>query len=150
MIEVIKGDLLLADTKAICQQVNCQGVMGAGLAKEIADRYPNVKRHYLEFCAAADDPAKLLGEVHAVLRDPAPFDVLNIFGQLSYGRQRGVTYTDYDALERAFFEVNRMYAGMSVAFPWRFGCGLAGGDWTVVMNLILACMQDCRVKVYIP
>ena len=41
-IPVIRGDILRSDTDIIVQQVNCQGVMGAGLAKQIASQYPEV------------------------------------------------------------------------------------------------------------
>ena len=43
MLQIIKGDLLEADVFAICHQVNCQNVMGAGLAKAIATKWPKVK-----------------------------------------------------------------------------------------------------------
>lgn len=34
----------------ICQQVNCKGVMGAGLAMQIRSQWPVVYQRYLEFC----------------------------------------------------------------------------------------------------
>ena len=37
MIEYIKGDILNVTEGIIVQQVNCKGVMGAGLAKEIKE-----------------------------------------------------------------------------------------------------------------
>lgn len=37
---VIRGDILQSDADIIVQQVNCRGVMGAGLAKQIASQYP--------------------------------------------------------------------------------------------------------------
>lgn len=33
----------------ICQQVNCKGVMGAGLAMQICIQWPVVYRRYLEY-----------------------------------------------------------------------------------------------------
>ena len=36
----IRGDILQSDADIIVQQVNCRGVMGAGLAKQIASQYP--------------------------------------------------------------------------------------------------------------
>ena len=44
------GSLLEADADIICHQVNCQGAMGAGVAKQIADKWPNVKKEYVKFC----------------------------------------------------------------------------------------------------
>ena len=48
MVTIKKQDLLNSDSKYIVQQVNCQGVMGAGLAKAIADKWPVV--YDVEIC----------------------------------------------------------------------------------------------------
>lgn len=39
MITFKDGDLLSSGYKVICHQVNCQGVMGSGIAKEIRKRF---------------------------------------------------------------------------------------------------------------
>ncbi|WP_370956757.1 hypothetical protein AB3239_10910 [Bacillus subtilis] len=46
MIKIVKGNILDASEDIIVQQVNCKGVMGAGLAKAILNKYPNVKKEY--------------------------------------------------------------------------------------------------------
>lgn len=56
MREVI-GDILTPvenpdDLVVVCHQVNCMGVMGAGLAKQVRNRYPGVYRAYKELCDA--------------------------------------------------------------------------------------------------
>ena len=38
MFTFVSGDLLHADTDVIAHQVNCQGVMGAGLARQANQR----------------------------------------------------------------------------------------------------------------
>ena len=48
MIEYIKGNILNATEGIIVQQVNCMGVMGAGLAKQIRDKWPSVYNRYLD------------------------------------------------------------------------------------------------------
>ncbi len=145
----VHGDLLEANADAICQQVNCRNVMGAGLAREICARWPDVKELYHEYCDECGDPYALLGSVHVVRKHGnMPFDVVNVFGQLNYGRQ-SVCYTSYNALEAAFLEINSLYRRKTVAFPYKFGCGLAGGDWTLVQELIQDCLTDCEVMIYI-
>ena len=49
MINIVKGNILNATEDIICQQVNCKGVMGAGLAKQIKEKYPEVFESYSEF-----------------------------------------------------------------------------------------------------
>lgn len=46
MAVVIKeGNVFDSDAKIICHQVNCQGVMGSGVAKEVRERYPRCTRN---------------------------------------------------------------------------------------------------------
>lgn len=45
-----KGDILEATENIICHQVNVQGCMGGGLAKQIASRYPKVEKEYQFYC----------------------------------------------------------------------------------------------------
>ncbi|WP_223260709.1 hypothetical protein [Bacillus sp. LNXM65] len=44
MIKTVDGNILEASEDIICHQVNCKGVMGAGLAKQIKSKYPNIQR----------------------------------------------------------------------------------------------------------
>ena len=151
MVSIVRGDLLNTDADIICHQVNCQGVMGAGLAKQIADRWPYVKKEYIKFCNAADDKHSLLGEIcmvaanggHQKKDDPV---IANIFGQEYYGRS-GV-YTDNTALMHALKKLNTYCRGKTLAFPYGFGCGLAGGDWYDVEQLLVKYLPDCNVKIY--
>ena len=47
MAVVIKeGNVFDSDADIICHQVNCQGVMGSGVAKEVRERFPNVYEQY--------------------------------------------------------------------------------------------------------
>ena len=145
----IYDDLLNANTDAICQQVNCRNAMGSGLAKAIYTRWPEIKERYHEFCNRVHDPYVLLGSVQVIKKHGSiPFDVVNVFGQLNYGRQK-VCYTSYDALRVAFDEINNIYSGKTIGFPYRFACGLAGGDWDIVRGLMKTYLTDCNFRVYI-
>lgn len=80
----------------ICQQVNCKGVMGAGLAMQICIQWPVVYRRYLEFCHGND--GNKLGTYQEVLVEPKLY-VVNLFGQNGYSR--GERQTNYAALAAA-------------------------------------------------
>ena len=150
MIQIVEGDLLSANADVICQQVNCQNAMGSGLARAIYTKWPIVKEAYHEFCDSAGlrDPYSLLGRVQIIRSRELPFDIANIFGQLNYGR-RNVCYTSYDALDVAFQELCFEYGGDKIiAFPYGFGCGLAGGEWTVVQNLIEKHFHSRKTLIY--
>lgn len=40
MIKVINGDLFTSKANFIVHQVNCQGVMGSGVAAQVAENFP--------------------------------------------------------------------------------------------------------------
>ena len=46
MIKTVNGNILEATEDIICHQVNCQGVMGSGLAKQIRSKWPSVFADY--------------------------------------------------------------------------------------------------------
>lgn len=122
----------------ICHQVNCQGVMGSGLAKSIKETWPEVFKHYTNFtdCYKKDERWRILGESLVVTVGP-DLKVANIFGQLEYGYD-GKRYTDYCALNRAFKQLraNASLEGMTFYFPYNFGCDRGGADWKIVSKMI--------------
>lgn len=119
----------------ICQQVNCKGVMGAGLAMQICIQWPVVYRRYLEFCHGND--GNKLGTYQEVLVEPKLY-VVNLFGQNGYSR--GERQTNYAALAAALFSFFRdcaqKYQDVTIRLPYGLGCGLAGGDWDTVLDII--------------
>lgn len=124
MIKTVIGDILDATEDIICHQVNCRGVMGAGVAKTLCTRWPIIKKTYIRYCRRFENQNELLGHVLSVEVEPNK-TVLNIFGQLDYGRDKYRKYTDYVALTKAFDEIRSKYHNKSLAFPYGFGCGLA-------------------------
>ena len=84
MLRIVKGDLLLAKEAVICHQVNCQDMMGSGVAKALYTKWPEIKREYHAFCADKR-PRELLGKIQVVELAEFPAMqkvVINIFGQL--------------------------------------------------------------------
>ena len=140
MIQQTNGDILANTNGIICHQVNCRGVMGAGLAKQIKEKYPKVFEWYKHYCESIS-PLHLLGYAQLVTigKDKAGNSTLaiaNLFAQDNYGRT-GV-YTDYKALEKCFVKVHDIAKEhkLTVYLPYGIGCGLAGGDWEKVEKLI--------------
>ncbi len=56
-IKIIDGDLFSTKSNYICHQVNCQGKMGSGVAKQIRTKFPTVYKWYKVRC---DEGAHLL------------------------------------------------------------------------------------------
>lgn len=145
MIRVINGDLLEADSTFICHQVNCQGVMGSGVAKAIRDKYPEVYNEYKSFCNR--HKGDLLGRVQYVTTATGRA-VVNIFAQENFGYD-GKCYTDYEAL-RHCLEALRDKADTSeeIAFPYLMGCHRGGGDWNTVYSMMEEIFENHSVVLY--
>lgn len=132
MIKVVNGSLLDATEDILCHQVNCQGVMGSGIALALRNKYEYLYPSYKSFCRIATKnraTSTLLGRVYYVSCEDNHI-IANIFSQDTYGRD-DITYTDYTELEVAFVRL-REYAlknNLSIAMPYKIGCGLANGDW---------------------
>lgn len=63
MVELVDNSNLL-DVKSgiLCHQVNCVGVMGAGIALQIKGKWPEVFKQYKDKCdLCSEEPRKLLG-----------------------------------------------------------------------------------------
>lgn len=144
-IKFVNGDILTfperdGDT-IICQQVNCRGVMGAGLAKQIRDKWPIVFNEYKKICGTDK-----LGGSQTVQVAPQLY-VVNLFGQLNYGRDK--RQTNYAALAAAIFGAMKEHPNATFRIPYGLGCGLAGGNWVTVLNLIEEAANAWNVNVEI-
>ena len=142
-VKIVNGNILNATEDIICQQVNCQGTMGSGLARQLRARYPKMFVQYKSWCNFASTPEALLGTVHFYYHTLEDSDypvkiVANIFGQLTYGREPNVIYTDYDALGSGLVKVSQVARATkkTTAIPYGLGCGLAKGDWNRVLPMI--------------
>lgn len=147
MINIVNGNILDAKEDIISQQVNCCGVMGSGLAKQIRNKYPEVFIEYYAYCKKHDILEQMLGVAQPVKCNDNKI-VVNLFGQMRYGTDR--QYTDYGALKCAMRNMKE-YAqenNLSIAIPYQIGCGLAGGDWNVVYKIIEEVFQDYDVTIY--
>ncbi len=96
IIREVNGDVTAPIRGIIGHGVNCQGVMGSGVALAIRNKYPVVFEKYKEFCDAAASPEMLLGQVQLVEIQPDLY-VANMFTQLSFGRD-GQAYASREAL----------------------------------------------------
>lgn len=151
------GDVLESEADIICHQVNCCGVMKAGLAKQIAEKYPVVKKEYMDLthpCSlppSADYKHMLLGTIQTVKVNDNQY-ICNIFGQLYYGRQ-SIVYTDYSAFDSALNSLGNFCVNLqketgkskiTVAFPYGIGCGLANGSWKAISASLM--LFEARFK----
>lgn len=133
MIEYRQGDLLKqSDIDVICHQANCFCVMGGGIALQIAKQYPMAKE--------ADDKT-IVGDKSKLGTCSYAYDhyrkqhIVNMYSQYAFGEG---LQTNYEALKKCLLEVRDEFCSknLTIGFPKYLGCGLAGGDWEIVHNLL--------------
>jgi len=146
-MNVIHGDLLelalAGHFDVIVHGCNCQCVMGKGIAKTIRQKFPEA---YAADRATQKSDRKKLGTISLaeISRDAVRFTVVNAYIQWHW-RGRGVK-VDYEALRSAMHLVNLQFANLRVGLPL-IGAGLAGGDWTVIAEIIKAELTDVELTV---
>ncbi len=135
-MEIIKGDLLdLADQgrfDVVVHGCNCFHTMGAGIARQIRNRYPSA---FTADCATNFGDAQKLGtySVSEVTSGTATFWVVNAYTQYALGATKRLV--DYEALSEVFCSIARDFSGKTIGYP-KIGAGLAGGDWDVISKII--------------
>ena len=151
-LHLVKGNVVTAvmnqEIDYLLNQVNGQDVYGAGIAREIGDKLPRAKQAY-----------------HAKIRNfkklgiEAPYGlvwkesgVIHLLGQREYGRDK--RYTNYGALAKGFeglryLPFEKPISECVLGIPHGLGCGLGGGDWEVVLELIEHCVVPYWKDVYI-
>lgn len=154
MVHYVKGNLLDSNCDYICHQVNCQGVMGSGIAKQIRERWPEVYESYMDTWSGyveymGYDSCRLLGKVDFAPINDSKQEVINMFCQDKCGYD-GHRYTSYDAFATALHNITyRTDKGATIGFPKNIGCGLGGGNWKVISALIEEILgEDYEVYIY--
>lgn len=152
MLYETEGNLLFDNYDVICHQVNCRGVMGSGIARQIRQVYHEAYGLYLRRCkyyASMGTTESLLGRIDFT-RSKGRF-VVNMYAQDRYGRDK--RYTDYAAFKSCLdllkTSLSHLPETATVAFPYKIGCGLAGGDWDTVFEMIKEFSENIKQNVYI-
>lgn len=129
-IEIVTGDIFDSKENFFCHQTNCISTSNAaGLAKDIFTKYP-----YAD-CYVSRTETSIPGTIDIRGNGLDQRFIVNLHGQVYPGRCRyPLSNLDGLAARQKYF-----YHGLlrlakikdleSVAFPWRVGCGLGGGDW---------------------
>ena len=146
MITYIKQDITELDRGFILHGVNCQGVMGSGIALAIRNKWPQVYEQYKIKCAAfQEDQQQLLGKVQFVDVDPdTPLVIANGFTQINFGKDHQ-RYADPWAIKKCLLQtvdiVRLFYEDVPIYMPM-VGCGLGGLNWKLDVQPIVEHVHD--------
>ena len=146
-VKIINGNLLDATEDIICHQVNCQGVMGSGVALAIREKWPEVYERYHKF-VELNRRGHLLGHVLYAPTENEEQHVANMFAQNLYGYD-GDRYTSYDAFYKCLEQIREeMPAWYSIAFPYKIGSDRGGASWDVIYAMICDVLGNRDVTIY--
>lgn len=167
-LKYVQGDLVKAAQdgrlNVIAHQANCFCKGRRGIAPQIFGTFPSLK--------LADDRTKVgdrekLGTIsHAFCYRPdVPQDSflwgINLYGQYHFDSKNPEYGTQYPALQNAL-EKMRQLIGLRKTLYWNYedvlrigfplvGCGLAGGDWELVEEMIKEAFDGlpyCEIYIY--
>lgn len=130
MIEYVTGDLLKEGPRTIAHGCNTKGVMGAGIARPIRDKFPKMYESYHFLCV---NDHFVLGDVMPWRQeDPNGGNFLRVYNLMTQtnpgadGNLYGVAIAARDMLSKADA------FGVDVIGMPRIGCGIAGLAWADV------------------
>lgn len=113
---------------------NCFCAMGGGIAKQIADRYPE---------ALIADKETTPGDYHKMgsysfAELPGNRAIINGYTQFAYGKTE--VYTNYQSVYFLFKKLRCIRNDVRIGIP-KIGAGLGGGDWKVIEGIIDEVME---------
>ena len=126
-MKIIFQDITKIRSGIIAHQVNTKRIMGAGLALKLKRQYPLM---FQEYQKAIPSLGKML-----VTKVTNELYIACLYGQQTLFEKQN---TDYDSLRKAMIALQEFADGIGkqVYLPYRIGCGLAGGEWAIVCDII--------------
>lgn len=161
----IKGDLIDLSYQnkfdVICQGNNCFCTQKSGLAPQMVKHF-GTDTFDLEDIKYKGDKSKLGKIDYECLHfteynqkfEKVPDDtnpilfsmyVVNCYTQYYYGTKFGIP-VDYNAVRSCMKEINTKFKGKRIGLPL-IGAGLAGGNWTIIKEIIQTELKDCDVTI---
>lgn len=146
IIRSVKEDIFSAfmtkEFDVFIQGCNCHHVQGGGIAGMLSSRYPEVLQ--ADRTSIKGDRNKLGSYTIA---DTVDGKVINAYTQYDFGYDG--RYADYDAITKVFRLINDNFKGQNLTFGLpSVGAGLAGGDWSIVKDIINNNTPDINIIHY--
>jgi O-acetyl-ADP-ribose deacetylase (regulator of RNase III) len=170
-INYISGDMFSSkEASVFVHQVNCQGVMGSGIARVIREKWPEVYHQYQTSVKTLS--GNCLGGCLVVDTKDGK-RVANLFGQYYYRgfkpdedylydefwKQPEITslgqpirYTNYEAFYSGLVRLREYLQydnPTTIAFPYNIGCDRGGGSWNIIDAMIKEVFKDTNHNIEI-
>ena len=139
---VVRGDLIQLALEGkfdvIVHGANCFCVMGAGIAKCIADTFPYA--YAADMHTVVGDRAKL-GKFSSaqVYIESGSIEVCNAYTQYTPGAVDKSKQLKW--ISQAFAAISHAFPGATIAYP-KIGAGIANGDWSKIYPVICKALKN--------
>lgn len=151
MIEWKTDDLFNSKCNVWVNTVNCEGVMGKGIALEFKKRFPKLFKEYQKWCERGD--LKEGGDwimwqnkdnMNEIFQDPIPPQFIICFATKESWRNKSkIEWIERGLKYIAEYPWSR---NTSIAFP-KLGCNNGGLDWiTQIKPLMIKYLEPLEIK----
>ena len=168
----ILGSIFDVGAQVIVHQVNCMGVMGSGVAKQVRDRFPSVFLAYHHAVKTLDHNC-LGGCLVVEAKENPGLRIANLFGQYYYrgfkeddlylvdefwkqpeiDKQtvKAIRFTNYEAFWSGLVRLKEVLREdeTKIAFPYKIGSDRGGADWGVLREMIKSVFKDTNKEIII-
>lgn len=141
MLHFVNTSLLSSESQTVVNTVNTVGVMGKGLAKHFASKYPRMFEQYKDFCA---NGMLTTGKLW-LWKAPEQW-VLNFPTKKHWRHPSKLEYIE--AGLKKFVEKYEEVGITEISFP-RLGCGNGGLDWSDVKPLMESYLTNLPITIYV-
>ena len=143
------GDLFSTDAPAIGHGVNVDGIMGAGVAKIVRDRYPSAYSYYADQCEKGLlEPGEMNGWLTAHPDSKKMVVIYNLASQDRPGPNAKYEWT-MQSVNSALHNC-RALGYTKLALP-RIGCGIGGLSWEVLkpmLSVLTIAYPDIELEIW--
>lgn len=118
-----------------------QGVFGGGLALHIGQKYSACEKFYKKYLKNSNVD-RILGNVCFWKGVNTPI-IANCFSQ------RADFVTNYISVRKCFKEVEELALRVgvkTVGIPYKYGCGIAVGEWRIVEKIIIDTFENSSIE----
>lgn len=130
MITHKNGDIFTTEFPALGHGVNCQGVMGSGIAVAVKKNHPDVYTKYKAYCKS---PGMHGGDLLVVQAESNGRFIFNMASQEKTGRNAKYSWLRQSVLASLQHCAEHKISGL--ALP-RIGSGIGGLEWEKVVPII--------------
>lgn len=141
MITFVKGNIFESPAQCLVNPVNCEGVMGKGLALQFKRRFPETFKSYRAECS---EFSLWIGKLHVF--DENGKTIVNFPTKDTWREASKIKY-----IRRGLAALKEFLSSgyvKSIAIP-PLGCGLGGLDWNEVKPIICQYLGSLDVCIYL-